>query len=542
MQVKAIFPMAVILIIALMLGACGQASDPPETEEPDPTPDPWLDEIITVVDPSGAIHDFTIADLRELEPVTEEITRERDEGTEQYEVTGVLLETLALGLGINRESIQAMTLTAGDGYAVNVPPEVLGAHRVIFAYEIEGEPLFEGTAPLRAFIPDSEAMYWVKNLTEIALQVAPEADIQASEAIFFLETIFAHAEPKPYGDDDEAIPTTNLLEYAGDGDPILMFAADGFEKIEQRDVFADAFIVVSGDTAPAFRGPDLPPGMHVRDLVWIQVGDTSFYSAKRGPAVWDTTTSGDQTGVSLSLLAEALQLAPAEAYALKAADGYSVEVAAEDLDRGVVYIRESGEVAVAFDDLPRRADIKDLLSMKVGTGGEIITSEKDEEAPPSEGEDEEDEPADATEPAAEEPAEIDDPWLDENITVVSLDGETHEFTLAAIRQMKATSEEITRETDSGVEEFTVTGVLLETLCQHLGVDPARIKGMTFEAGDGYRVDVPDHIIADHAVIFAYEIDGESLVERSAPLRAYLRGSESMYWVRNLVRIELSEGG
>lgn len=510
------FLIATVIIAALILSACGSATAPASEPTPEEaTSDPWLNEIITVVEPGGTAREFSVRDLRELDAITETITRETDGGGQEFVVTGVQLEVLCAEIGIDAATVTELTLIAGDGYSVSVPEDVLGAHSVIFAYEIDGETLQEGTAPLRAYLPGSETMYWAKNLVRIELHGASQV-MPTTETIFFLETIFAHAELQNYGDMDRAMRASDLLTHACTGGYIFMGAADGFEKTEHRDIFIQEFIVTTGSTAPAFRGPDLPRGMHVRDLVWLIVGDTAFYSVNRGPDLFDTATVGDQDGVSLALLATALQLAEAETYILEASDGYSVQIDGSDLDLGVVYVRDSGEVSSAFDELPRNTSIRDLLSIRMARDDEV---------------------AGETEPEPE-PEPVHDPWLDEIITVVNPDGAAREFTVGQLRELDAIVETITRETDGGLQEFVVTGVLLEVLNAEIGVDPAAVTELTLTAADGYAVHVPASVLGDHTVIFAYEIDGEPLIEGTAPLRAYLPGSETMYWARNLVQIEL----
>lgn len=510
---------ATLIIATLVHGACGGGTTPatgPAPDEPAPAlDDPWLDEIITVVDPGGTSREFSVRDLRELDATTQEITRETDDGVQEFRVTGVLLETLCSQMGVEPGAVIELTLAAGDGYAVSVPRDVLAAHTVIFAYEIDGEPLAEGTAPLRAYLPGSETMYWARNLVRIEFHAGSQA-APTTDAILFLETIFAHAGLQRYGDTDRALRTSELLAYAGSGDYVFMGAADGFGKVEQRDIFARESIVTSGDAAPAFRGPDLPRGMHVRDLVWLIVGDTAFYSVRRGPELYDTVTVGDENGVSLALLAGALQLAEAQAYVLEAADGYSVQIDGNALGLGVVYIRDSGEVSSAFDELPSSTSIRDLLSIRVARDDEVAGDT-------------------GTEPG---PEPVHDPWIDEVITVASPDGTAREFTVGQLRAMDATTETITPETDVGVQEFVVTGVLLEVLCTEIGVDAAAVTELNLTAGDGYAVHVPASVLGDHTLIFAYEIDGQPLKEGTAPLRAYPPGSETMYWARNLVHIEL----
>ncbi|MFO7942125.1 MAG: molybdopterin-dependent oxidoreductase [Bacillota bacterium] len=355
---KILAPIVVLMLMIALLACAGESETPADAE-----PEEGNAQGITLVAPDGTEKEVSLGEIRELPATAEEISRETDEGREEFEVTGTTLENLSSFVDVDTEALESMVLVAGDGYSVEVPGDILENHDVIFAYELDGEPLAEGSAPLRAYLPGAESMYWVKNLVRIEFSASAE-EIGGVGSIYFLETLFAELDGEDYEEDDRAVPTADILEYAGEGDSVFFLAADGFEKTEDREIFAEHHIVTTGETAPAFRGPELPRGMHVRDIVYFAVGKVAFYSVNRGPETFATEEIEDVPGVSLSQLAESVDLQTEGAFVLEATDGYEVEVEAEDLASGVVYLLESGEVAVAFRDLPKSANVKGLLCVR----------------------------------------------------------------------------------------------------------------------------------------------------------------------------------
>ncbi|MFO8060793.1 MAG: molybdopterin-dependent oxidoreductase [Bacillota bacterium] len=355
---RLIVPLAAILVVTLLLFGCAprETEDTPEAQAGD-------EDAITVVCERSGETEITIAELKQMRAITADIVRETDDGTEEYEIRGALLDGVLDLVGEKIEDLDGIRFVAGDGYAVNVPGEIVAGRDIIFAYEIDGEPLREGTRPIRVFIPDEESMYWVKNVVEIEL-LYPEETVEINQ-IVFLETRFSELETVEYEDGDLAVRTGELVALIPPAESVSMTAADGFNKTEEYDTFIDAFMKVTGPDAPAFRSPDLPAGMHVRDLVWLSCGDTAFFSVTRGSEILDSASAGDHQGVSLAHLAEQLGLLEAESYILEAVDGYEVEVTREDLALGIVYLRDDGQVASAFEDLPKNTSVKGLLLLKV---------------------------------------------------------------------------------------------------------------------------------------------------------------------------------
>ena len=91
------------------------------------------------------------------------------EGRRTYEVEGILLEDILQEfLGIPQKDAKSISLTAGDGYSIEVEEELL-AKEIILAYKIDDQPLGEDEKPFKIVIPDVFEMYWVQNLVRIEI-------------------------------------------------------------------------------------------------------------------------------------------------------------------------------------------------------------------------------------------------------------------------------------------------------------------------------------------------------------------------------------
>ena len=321
-----------------------------------------LDDTIVINSEAQGEVEFTIEDLMEFEEVTEEITR-RDDGevTERYPVTGVLLTDVLASMDIELSALESVRINAGDGYSVEVPNAILESP-VILAYKIDGEPLFDDTRPIRVFIPGQEAMYWVKNTVEISLSgETVQEEESVLQEIRFMETVFAGLEKVDYqgNDGSEAIRTAALMSDISQESDLKMLATDGFEKQETYDTFVDAFIVTAGENTPAFRSPDLPRGMHVRDLYWLDNGTTGFFSVERGSEILGSEEIDGVLGIKLEDIITDFGLAEADTYLFEASDGYSVEIAREDLGSGIVYL-DDNQARSLFRDMPGNTSVKKL--------------------------------------------------------------------------------------------------------------------------------------------------------------------------------------
>ncbi len=89
-----------------------------------------------------------------------------------------------------------------------------------------------------------------------------------------------------------------------------------------------------------------------------------------------------------------------------------------------------------------------------------------------------------------------------------------------------------------VSEVTVTGFSVNDLLAEHGVDLLEIASLNFVAADGYVMSAPAETYADTHVYVMLSRDGEDL---EYP-RSCIPEQRTMYWVKNLAKIELSPDG
>lgn len=84
-------------------------------------------------------------------------------------------------------------------------------------------------------------------------------------------------------------------------------------------------------------------------------------------------------------------------------------------------------------------------------------------------------------------------------------------------------------------EAVVTGFSLHDLLAENGIDLAKVSSMNFVASDGYVMAVPAEVYADHDVYILLNMNGQDLTYP----RSCLPEQRSMYWVKGLIKIELT---
>lgn len=307
----------------------------------------------------------SVEKLKELPAVEKEVVSEDSSGDKNYyKVKGALLSDLVSDLGESPDRINSVRLIAGDGYSIEVPEQIMKNKKIILAYEIDGELLYEKSRPVRAVIPGERSMYWVKNLVEIkVVDLVKTAEVNS---LRFLETATAELKKVDYtyyDSTDKAVEISKLVDYMKlnkDFRTVNLRAFDGFEKKEKDDIFLNGYLKITGDNAPLFISPDIPKGMHVKNLLFIGYGSDVIFSLEEALALVETSSINDKMGIRLSKLVEMSDLSKVDKYKLEAIDGYSVEVSAADMEKGIVYFDEKGRIRSSFADLSKQYSIKHL--------------------------------------------------------------------------------------------------------------------------------------------------------------------------------------
>ncbi|HBN95936.1 MAG TPA: hypothetical protein DDZ66_06530 [Firmicutes bacterium] len=130
-------------------------------------------------------------------------------------------------------------------------------------------------------------------------------------------------------------------------------------------------------------------------------------------------------------------------------------------------------------------------------------------------------------------------FADDSLLITGLLDEDTVVPLSMIRELPQLTQDVVAVNSAGKEShFTVTGALFDDLLATYGKQQENILGIRLIASDGYSIDVPREVLVQREIILAYLTDGMLLDERSEPLRAIIPEERAMYWVRNLIQIEI----
>jgi len=348
----------------LTLAGCGKKA---ETAGNPVTADDGQEILITGLQDSD--YKITVGDLKKLPAVTKKARANRANGeTVKVKATGPLLEDVLQQKGKSVKDYSTIRFTARDGYSIAVPPDVLKNREIILAYQIDGKPLDAENEPVRVVIPGERAMYWMRMLDRIDLETGAE-QIPVTKVVF-LETAVKTLPQEDYqhfDSTDKAIKTKDLVDSYAETDKvknIFIKASDGLHKNETKSNFLGAYIKITGKEVPKFLAPHLPQGMHVRDILYINYGKTSFLSYSQGQKVLSLQTLDGQSGIALSDVIKQTGLNRAAKYKFSSLDGSSWELAVNDLGSGLIYENGQGNLAFCCPEIVADKSVDNLVAIE----------------------------------------------------------------------------------------------------------------------------------------------------------------------------------
>lgn len=315
---------------------------------------------VTITGLSGNEIVLSGAELKSMESVERKAISINSKG-EKSETTakGVLLSSILKKYNTSIDQYNSMVASSSDGYSIEIPSDILHKRDIVIAYEINGDPV-----DLRIVVPDERAMYWVKFLSKLELL----SEMKSSETAYavILETAVKQLKPesyKYYDSQDKAVSIDSIIKkYITDTPDFVQLVAGDLNKNEKYSVFSRQYIKISGEESPLFIGPDLPEGMRVKNMIYAKVDTQALFSVR---AAKDKLKEKSINGVSEISLASALKLMGfknADSYKFTGIDGYSVNVEAKDIDKGILYL-DGDTAAVKFEGLASKTTVKQLLTI-----------------------------------------------------------------------------------------------------------------------------------------------------------------------------------
>lgn len=345
-----------VLAIILLLAGCSQPTAEEENMGSFTVTGMGEDRVISVADM-----------IEQYEAVEMDVTSEDSAGEiNEYHVKGIRLADVLAGEGITEADYSSMRAVAGDGYAIEVPQEIVAIRDIVLAYEIDGEALSEDSKPIRLIVPEERSMYWVRNM--VILDLIQSKQVAETTKVVFLDTAVADLNQEPYtyyDSEDLAVSMTELIDTYGveATDDMYFVSADGLEKDETRDNVELGYLKITGEDTPLFLSPDLPKGMHIKQVLSFSQPGISFYSLESAFAVQEMATIDKFEGISLQGIAGLTGLKEASSYLLTARDGYSVSVSADYFNSGIIYLKD-GTYRSVFPDLDKATKVKEILSIE----------------------------------------------------------------------------------------------------------------------------------------------------------------------------------
>lgn len=356
------FLTAIFIIIAILAAAsCSKQV----SEEIDQS----VEESFMISGLTGEPISISIDSLKKMPLVTKKVVSVSASGEKKdFTATGPVLEELLKSYKKSQKDLDGIRFIAGDGYSIEVPKKVLENRDIILAFEMDGAPLDQESRPVRVVIPDERAMYWIRNLIQI--EVLHKQDASALNKLYFVETLVSNIPQQDYTyyeSVDRAVKVVDLLnaiEKENVAGSIHLKAVDGLEKDESKDVFLKGYIKISGKESPVFLSPDMPKGMHVKDILWFTYGENVVFTLEKGFERLSRKPIADKMGILINEIIKEVGLASAKKYLFTAENGHQVEVNVQDLEKGFIYEDHGGKLCTYFEDLPQNRTLEGILSIE----------------------------------------------------------------------------------------------------------------------------------------------------------------------------------
>ena len=230
---------------------------------------------------------FNLDEVKAFEPFVGEINSSTSSGEiKTAEIKGTTLDDLLESKGLSKAGCDSMRIVASDGYEIAVPRDVLENKEIIIAYEQDGEAYDKDEfGAFRTIVPDERAMYWVRGTVELYFEKGETVSGVIHKIIPFenQDAVITYEDYTYYENVDKAIKIVDLIDtYANtEGATSGAFVAgDGLKTEQTFEILKDGYIKMTGENAPLFIAPEMPKGMQIKGVKYMNIGDSAFVSLK----------------------------------------------------------------------------------------------------------------------------------------------------------------------------------------------------------------------------------------------------------------------
>lgn len=299
MKKKLTLIMAVLLIASGLLAGCRNKTDTSSKAVPSAS-SVSAAEFIDINGLENSDIKLSLAEIKAAKVYTGVVTGENSAGKQlKFNIKGAYFSDILKKYGFSQQNLNGIRIEASDGYSIEVPHDVITARDIVLAYEEDGKPLSGGEGPIRIFIPNERAMYWVKGVTK--LEITKTAVSNSVSGIYIMDSIYKPSDYQNYeylGKTFNVLSTEKIItDYPGSGGSVvIMAAADGLVKNETKENFLKGVIDMTGGNAPEFFSSMLPAGMSVKNILYVKYGGSAFVFGaklikKEGTATLDSLIS-----------------------------------------------------------------------------------------------------------------------------------------------------------------------------------------------------------------------------------------------------------
>jgi hypothetical protein len=505
-KMKKLKGLAILLTFLLVFAACSTT----EVEQPNELSYEGSLKI------AGLDSDIEVSynDIYSMESITEEFLGISSSGEESKNTyTGVKLNDVLALYGAGQSDFSFIRLTASDGYAIDVPHEIISQKDIVLAYEINGEVMEERSLPLRAVIDGERSMYYVSKLAEITL-VSGNLDVSSEfEKIVILEVAantLTLEDYTYYESVDKAIRGSELLEKFSnqETESVHFMAYDDFEKTEMLNVINQGYIKMTGENSPLFLAPELPKGMHTKNILTMDSGDVVFLSMHSAHEYFEESQIGEFVGISFENILRLLNIS-SEMYTLEAADGFQVDIPQSDLVQTIISESNGSFRVRAPEGMPNNYNLKDL--MVIYPQDPVRESQGSTDVVDGEG------------LTANWEIQVDG-LVDGSFTFTS-DRAKSRLDLVELNTSVVRNDETLEEAWQG---YRVLDVL-----SFLKVED--FDSIVFESGDGFKLELPASEINENSIL-AVVRNGEEMTDLDNLIRLVLDTPVSSNWIKGVVRL------
>jgi hypothetical protein len=199
--------------------------------------------------------------------------KEKDGNVEQRHWQGIFLQELLAKSNISE--FDQVKFSSEDNYLVRLSQEEITRHNPMIALRLNNEVLKDNN---RLVIPDMPGMYWIRSVALIEIEQNPE--MVMPQTLYFAEPHLAKidltADPAPFTDvQGYYLPQLLQVLMPSLEGQYLLTGVDGISHLLDYSDYLTKAVLVKTEKGYIMQSPQMPGGMWIKNLAYIQKGETA---------------------------------------------------------------------------------------------------------------------------------------------------------------------------------------------------------------------------------------------------------------------------